>query len=157
MPKNYRKYTKEEVLKAVQESVTWADVCRKLDRKPATGSQTHLKNVAIKFGIDFTHFVGKLKFKGTAFPEKQTDISVYLRNEVKISSDKLRKRLIREGIKEEKCEKCGLVEWLGERIPLELDHKDSNHQNNNLDNLQIVCPNCHTFDTRSRRKKNLGI
>lgn len=54
-----------------------------------------------------------------------------------------RKRLIEEGVKEEKCECCGLSEWMGKPIPLELHHKDFNHYNNNLDNLQILCPNCH--------------
>lgn len=54
-----------------------------------------------------------------------------------------RKRLIEEGIKEEKCEICGLSKWMGKPIPLELHHKDFNHYNNDLDNLQILCSNCH--------------
>lgn len=54
-----------------------------------------------------------------------------------------RKRLIEEGIKEEKCECCGLSEWMGKPIPLELHHKDFNHYNNNIDNLQVLCANCH--------------
>lgn len=54
-----------------------------------------------------------------------------------------RKRLIEEGIKEERCECCGLSTWMGKPIPLELHHKDFNHYNNSLDNLQILCSNCH--------------
>ena len=54
-----------------------------------------------------------------------------------------RRRLIEEGIKEEKCECCGLSEWMGKPIPLELHHKDFNHYNNSLENLQILCSNCH--------------
>lgn len=54
-----------------------------------------------------------------------------------------RKRLIEEGIKENKCECCGLSEWMGKPIPLELHHKDFNHFNNTLENLQILCSNCH--------------
>ena len=42
-----------------------------------------------------------------------------------------------------KCECCGLSEWMGKPIPLELHHKDFNHYNNSLDNLQILCANCH--------------
>lgn len=52
-------------------------------------------------------------------------------------------RLIEEGYKENKCECCGLSEWMGKPIPLELHHKDFNHYNNSLDNLQILCANCH--------------
>ena len=54
-----------------------------------------------------------------------------------------RKRLIEDGIKEEKCECCGLSKWMGKPIPLELHHKDFNHYNNSLENLQILCSNCH--------------
>ena len=51
--------------------------------------------------------------------------------------------LIEEGYKERRCEVCGLDEWMGKPIPLELHHKDFNHYNNELDNLMIVCSNCH--------------
>lgn len=56
---------------------------------------------------------------------------------------KKRQILIDRGIKESKCECCGLSEWMGKPIPLELHHKDFNHYNNTLDNLQILCANCH--------------
>lgn len=54
-----------------------------------------------------------------------------------------RKVLIDRGIKEAKCECCGLSEWMNKPIPLELHHKDFNHHNNSIDNLQILCANCH--------------
>ena len=65
----------------------------------------------------------------------------------------MRKRLISEGIKEHKCECCGLSEWLGEPIPLELDHIDGDHYNNTYKNLKILCPNCHA-KTPTYRGKN---
>lgn len=60
-----------------------------------------------------------------------------------VSSYKLKLRLLEDGIKEAKCECCGLTEWNGKPIPLELHHKDGNHYNNDLSNLEILCPNCH--------------
>lgn len=54
-------------------------------------------------------------------------------------------KLIKDGIKEDKCELCGITYWQGKHLPLELHHKDRNHFNNNLDNLQILCPNCHSI------------
>lgn len=54
-----------------------------------------------------------------------------------------REILISRGVKEAKCECCGLSQWMGNPIPLELHHKDFNHYNNSLDNLQILCANCH--------------
>lgn len=61
------------------------------------------------------------------------------------TSSRLRKRLVKEGYKENKCESCGTEEWLGKKLPLELHHIDGNHSNNRLDNLLILCPNCHSL------------
>ena len=60
-------------------------------------------------------------------------------------SNKLKTRLLEEGYKEYKCERCGLTEWLGDPIPLQLHHKDGIHNNNILENLELLCPNCHTL------------
>ena len=60
-----------------------------------------------------------------------------------ISNSKKRKCLIEEGIKENKCERCGLSEWMGQPIPLELHHIDFNPYNTDISNIQILCSNCH--------------
>ncbi|QOI71330.1 putative HNH homing endonuclease [Erwinia phage pEa_SNUABM_12] len=72
-----------------------------------------------------------------------------------VKSHKLRLKLIKDGIKEEKCEICGNHEWNGKTIPLELDHIDGDHYNNDLENLRIICPNCHA-QTDSHAGKNVG-
>ncbi len=71
-------------------------------------------------------------------------------------SNKLRKRLFSEKIKEEKCELCGLTEWLGKKLSLEVDHKDGNRYNHSLSNLQILCPNCHSQTDTYRGKNKSG-
>lgn len=68
-------------------------------------------------------------------------------------SNKLRIRLIQEKVFEHKCNRCGNAEWLGVPIPLELEHKDGQSNNHKLDNLELLCPNCHAF-TSSYRGKN---
>jgi 5-methylcytosine-specific restriction endonuclease McrA len=57
---------------------------------------------------------------------------------------KLKKRLIKEGIKENKCEICGITEWNSKTISMQLDHIDGNSHNHKLDNLRMTCPNCHS-------------
>ena len=52
--------------------------------------------------------------------------------------------LVQTGYKEYKCECCGISEWNGKSIRLQLHHKDGNPMNNNLENLEVLCPNCHT-------------
>jgi hypothetical protein len=72
-----------------------------------------------------------------------------------VSSANLRKRLIAEGLKEPKCELCGIDTWQGRPLPLALDHVNGDPCDNRLINLRIVCPNCHalteTWCARNRR------
>lgn len=57
--------------------------------------------------------------------------------------------------REHKCEVCGLAKWMGKLIPLEMDHKDGDSANNRLDNLRLICPNCHA-QTETYKAKNIG-
>ncbi len=144
------KYTKELIEPLVKESTTWSQVCRKLNIKPATGSQSHLKKRAIDFGIDFKHFTGQSWNLGRKFGYKN-DLKVYFDGTICINSHRLKQRLIESGIKENKCERCKRSKWLGEEIVLELDHINNNHDDNKLENLMILCPNCHARKTRNAR------
>ena len=70
-------------------------------------------------------------------------------------SNKLRLRLLKENIFEHKCQECGLAEWNKVAIPLELEHVDGDSNNHKLDNLALLCPNCHAL-TNTYRGKNIG-
>ena len=73
------------------------------------------------------------------------------------NATKLKMRLFNEGVKEYKCEKCGISEWNGEHITLEIHHINGNHSDNRLENLQILCPNCHSQTINFNGKsKNLN-
>lgn len=69
-------------------------------------------------------------------------------------SYKLKKRLLEEGVKKYQCENCGISDWRGKKLALELHHKDGNRSNHYISNLQLLCPNCHsqtgTFRARNR-------
>lgn len=73
-----------------------------------------------------------------------------------VSTNHLKWRLVNEGVKEWRCENCKNTEWLNNVIPLELHHKDGDKSNNELDNLELLCPNCHAL-TNTYRGKNMRI
>ena len=71
-----------------------------------------------------------------------------------LSYERLKKRIVLE--QSSKCNHCGINSWNGKPITLELEHKDGNHSNNKRDNLEAICPNCHsqTETWRGRNKQN---
>ena len=70
-------------------------------------------------------------------------------------SNKLRIRLLEEKVFEHKCQNCNNTEWLGELIPLELEHINGVSSDHRIENLQMLCPNCHAL-TPTYRGRNKG-
>jgi 5-methylcytosine-specific restriction endonuclease McrA len=156
MGENY-KYTKEFLEPLVKISSSWAEVVRHTGGKARTGTQGWVAKQAKKHGIDFSHFTGQRWNSGrTDLPKRH--IQEYLTlNGLFIKSHDLRLRLIKEGLKEYKCEGCGRTKWRGKPIPLELDHINGKHEDHRIENLRILCPNCHAqTETYCRRKDENG-
>jgi Zn finger protein HypA/HybF involved in hydrogenase expression len=149
------KYGKDELQTAVKNSLSIAEVCRQLKIRPVGGNYRTLKSKLKKWGIDVSHFTGQgwnigLKFK----PKKRKPLNEILVENSDYNSNKLRIRLLNEGIKESKCESCGLNEWLNKPIKLELHHVNGDNTDNRLKNLQILCPNCHSMTENFRKGKS---
>lgn len=155
-------YSKENLEILIKESFSLAEVLRKLGLRDVGSNFKTLKKFIDKYDLNTEHFTGQRWNKGkTEATDKRLtilDINDIFNNKVPIRSCNLKEKLFTLGYKERKCEKCGCgTEWEGKPLTLELHHKDGNHYNNNLDNLEILCPNCHSqTDTfRSRVKANL--
>ena len=127
---------KEDILKWISESKSKAFICKELRCKPET-----LNFYLDKMGIKYA---GNQGGKGIKTDPSYLTAEQYIHSTC-VKSHVLKIKLIRDGIKENKCEICGVSIWQGVQLPLELHHKDGNHFNNNFDNLQILCPNCHSI------------
>lgn len=146
----YMKYTKEKLEEVVKASKSYTDVCNKLGIKSSTGSQTYIGKKIKDYELDTSHFIGQDWRKGSTFKKEWVDVNKFLVKGSKITSHKLKLYLIREDLKPNHCESCKNDTWLGKPIVLELDHMDSDHTNNELSNLQVLCSNCHATFTRER-------
>lgn len=71
-----------------------------------------------------------------------------------LKSDSTRRKWLLER-REHKCEYCGLTQWQGQPIPLELHHEDGDTDNNTEENLKLICPNCHALSHTFRRRNVL--
>lgn len=143
-------YTEEKLREAIAHCSTWALVCEWFKVDARSGTQSHLARRAKSLGIDTSHFKGKGWAASTTGSKtnKKKPVEEYLvLNGPKIRNERLKSHLINAGIKKAACEWCGLSEWLGVKIWLELDHINRNIRDTRLDNLQILCPNCHTIKT----------
>jgi len=147
------KYTKELLEPIVRECTSIRQVLQRLGLKETGGNYSNIGKRIDKHGIDRSHFTGQGHMKGKkALNRKST--KYYLDNKAHIHSNALRLRLLNEGYFEHQCQGCGAKEWRGDSIPLELHHIDCNHHNNSLDNLMILCPNCHKYEHDQLKKKS---
>lgn len=119
----------------ISENQSKAFICRELKCKQET-----LNSYLAKMGIEY-----KGNQSGKGFPDNSYKTAQEYAQGTNVKSHTLLLKLIRDGIREDKCEICGLTYWQGIHLPLELHHKDCNHFNNNFENLQILCPNCHSI------------
>lgn len=151
-----RDYSKETLEKIIKECFSISDVLRKYNLKTVGSNFSTIRKYIKLYNIDISHFTGQTWNKGLSGSEKTSLIPLndILINNVKFKTTFLKKRLITSNIKENKCEKCGNdSNWCNETLTLELHHINGNHYDNRIENLQILCPNCHS-QTKNFRNKN---
>ena len=136
----------QELKEIVLKCTSFSEVMRQLGYKSFTSQQPALKQYLEKNNIDYSHFKGH----------------AWNKNEIPLSDDNdfgiVSKRSIREILLKErpyKCEKCGLTNWLGEPIILQVHHIDGNSNHNTRNNLMLLCPNCHS-QTENWCNKNVN-
>lgn len=141
------KYDEDEFIKVCESSISMAQAASKLGIHFNT-----FKRIAVKLGCYVTNQPGKGLNKKS---KKGIPLEEILKGKhPQYQSFKLKNKLIKEGVKKNECEICGLSEWNEQVINCELDHIDGNSRNHLLDNLRILCPNCHS-QTDTFRAKNI--
>ena len=146
------RYDEPTLRRVIAESQTFSDALRRLGLRPAGGNHATIKKYVELWGISTSHFnydaprahLGRPRIP---LDEILTEGSTFHRGHLK-------RRLFAEGIKRPHCELCGQGEtWRGRPMALILDHINGIPNDNRLENLQIVCPNCAaTLDTHCGRK-----
>ena len=143
------KVTDEEIIEACKNAVSMRDAYTKLGIAPTT-----FKRKAIKLGCYKTNQGGvgiRKKSPSDTIPVEDILAGKY----PNFQTYKLKLKLIVAGIKEDCCEECGWHEKPegAEYTPCELHHIDGNPHNHSLENLKILCPNCHSLTKTYRFRK----
>lgn len=156
MAKRRERWTAELVRSAVKQAWSIAGALRHLGLPAVGGNYARMHQAIREHELDTSHWTGKGHLRGKCNPHvKRLDLASVLVPNSNYNSNRLRKRLIREGWVSPACSSCGRTEWIDQPIPLELDHIDGDRTNNTFTNLRLVCPNCHAL-TPTYRGRNVA-
>lgn len=159
-----RKWTDEQLIEAVKTSQSYSQILEKLGLKLCGGTHANIKLHIKKLGLNTDHFsssgwcTGKHHERLISFVKIPTE-KILVKDSTYTCTNTLKKRLFKEGLLDEKCSGCGLgPAWQGKFISLQLDHIDGDRCNNQIENLRILCPNCHSqtesFAGKGKKKKS---
>lgn len=150
MPKaKWQQFSIDEIKEFAKHSTSNASFVEKMGYSRTGGSvSTTVKNILEAIpDLDISHFTGQ------GWNKNNYDYSRFQKGQ-QLKNGSAIKPLI--NLRGSKCERCGNNKWLGHDIPLEVHHKDGDHYNNEIDNLMLLCPNCHalTSNWRGKNKNN---
>jgi hypothetical protein len=147
------RFTESELRAAVASSRSYSEALRKIRLRAAGGNHRTIKKYVARWGISTAHF-DQDAIRRESLHKAPRPLAELLVEHSTYHRGHLKRRLLAEGIKAPRCELCDQGEiWRGERMALILDHINGIPDDNRLENLRIVCPNCAaTFDTHCGRK-----
>lgn len=150
-----------EIVKIIKNSKNRHEVLKKLNWDCNTQGYRKINKFIKTNNIDISHFETQRDvYKRTLKTKKKLSMSeILIENSTYENMSSLKRRLFEEGLKERRCEKCEQNEWwYGEKISLILDHVNGIHDDNRIENLRILCPNCNaTLPTHcGKNKKNFA-
>ncbi|MFG2609720.1 HNH endonuclease signature motif containing protein [Streptomyces anulatus] len=149
------RWTKEALQTAVASSTTMCEVLRRLGVEVVGGQHTHISRRVKALGIDTSHFSAPVRSRDVRRRRPEDLLADQSQSlERRIPGERLKRAMIALGAPE-RCSLCGTGRmWRDRPLPLEVDHIDGNWRNNRPQNLQLLCPNCHsTTDTYRGRGK----
>lgn len=154
MPKISKVYqvSDEEFIKIIQENFSYSDCLKALGLSTGGGSSTDVLKRRIQELECSTEHFGKQIVSHNA---KYTLDEILVENSTYANISRLKIRLVNEGKLEYKCKICGINEWLGQKLSLQLDHINGINNDHRIENLRFLCPNCHS-QTETYAGKNKG-
>lgn len=150
----YKSIPLEELQQIVYESITFAEVMRKLGYTQNRGnSYGQFKKYLVDNNIDVSHFKGRAH--GTSDTTKYTLEDIFVKDTKYTNMTQLKNKIIKNNLLEYRCDICGITCWNDKPLTLQLDHINGDNRDNRLENLRFLCPNCHSqTETFCGKNKN---
>lgn len=152
-----RAYSQENFIEAWTNSGSIAECARKLNLVIYGSTYKTLRYTAKELDLNEEHMHGQGWRKGKTFTVTNArPLEEYLKIGSTIASSKLKAKLFRAGLKQNKCEECGLDQWNNKSLGCELEHINGDNMDNRIENIKILCPNCHSQTPTYCRRKSTG-
>lgn len=139
----YKQKTKEELQSIINSSNTWQEVMYNLGYTANRGnSYKKMKEYLKEIEVD-TSKLDNYNEARYSHP-KYTLEEILVENSQYTNMTKLKDRVLKAGLLETKCAICGITDWNNMPLVLQLDHINGNNRDNRIENLRLLCPNCHS-------------
>lgn len=148
--------TDARFIEIVKDSKSIAGVLRGIGYSHQSTAYRFVRRHINRLSLDTTHFTGQSHGKSGRTHFVPTE---ELLQRTATAGTHLKHRLVREGLLPYECAECGLSEWRGKSLSLQIDHIDGDRSHNRIENLRLLCPNCHTqtptFGSRGRKRPDV--
>ena len=135
-------FSTEELKVLLSESGSLWDFCKKLGYKnKSSGVYRTVKKYLTEKNIDLKEF--PILYNRIGLTKQKNSKEVFSENSSYDRKD-MKRRILKEKLLDYKCSSCGISEWMGNPLSLQLDHINGINNDNRIENLRFLCPNCHT-------------
>lgn len=141
-----RRWSDEEFIKAVRESVSVAETLRAIGLQVTGSNYKTVHKTVTRMALSTNHWLGQSHLRGKShnWTKKTPLTEILLENSTYGGTSSLKSRMVREGLLIYECAICGISSWRGGPITLQLDHINGVNNDHRQENLRLLCPNCHS-------------
>jgi|JI10StandDraft_1071094.scaffolds.fasta_scaffold00171_70 Zn finger protein HypA/HybF involved in hydrogenase expression len=152
----FKDITDYQIIEAASRTENASEFMRNLHVAPTNGNWFRIVKTINRLKVDTSHWLNKselsTKYSKKPSLKRLSDNEIFTPSS-DVPNSIVKKRLLK--LVEYKCLICGISEWLGKHLVLQMDHIDGDHNNNLLSNLRLLCPNCHSQTSTYNQKRKI--